>query len=151
VTEQSETDEQRADRLEIERDHAAGGHQYCGVTCETEMPSDMLRNFILAKGYPGTAGALDELLRRAALTPPDVAAVQPEPEAHPTTTSWICETEECDDQWMFLGASPDRSVIEERIARQQKRFPSWADGTPVRRRIVRKTTTYTVATEETPR
>jgi hypothetical protein len=65
VTEQPETDEQRADRLETEREHAAGNHQYCGVTCEVEMPSDMLRNFIVAKGYPGTAGALDELLRRA--------------------------------------------------------------------------------------
>ncbi|MFB7312937.1 hypothetical protein [Streptomyces sp. NPDC056192] len=69
MTEQPETDEQRADRLETERHHAAGDHQYCGVTCEAEMPSDMLRNFILAKGYPGTAGALDELLRRAAERP----------------------------------------------------------------------------------
>lgn len=82
MTEQPETDEQRADRLETERNHAAGDHQYCGVTCEAEMPSDMLRNFILAKGYPSTAGALDELLRRAALTPPDDAAVsQPDREA----------------------------------------------------------------------
>ncbi|NUU26026.1 MAG: hypothetical protein HOV68_31685 [Streptomycetaceae bacterium] len=68
-----ETDEQRADRLETERDHAAGDHQYCGVTCEAEFPSDMLRNGILAKGYPGTAGMLDELLRRVA-----TAAVLPD-------------------------------------------------------------------------
>ncbi|MCT2547379.1 hypothetical protein [Streptomyces atratus] len=65
-----ETDEQRADRLETERAHAAGDHQYCRLTCEVEMPSEMLRNFIIAKGYPGTAGALDELLRRAAATVP---------------------------------------------------------------------------------
>lgn len=62
-----ETDEQRADRLETERSHAAGNHAYCDVTCETESPSETLRNFILAKGYPGTGGALDELLRRAAI------------------------------------------------------------------------------------
>lgn len=61
-----ETEEQRVDREETERDHAAGDHQYCGATCEVEMPSVLLRNFIVAKGYPGTAGALDELLRRAA-------------------------------------------------------------------------------------
>ncbi|MER7046735.1 hypothetical protein [Streptomyces jumonjinensis] len=60
-----ESDEQREDREETERAHAAGDHGYCDVTCEVEMPSAMLRNFILAKGYPGTAGALDELLRRA--------------------------------------------------------------------------------------
>ncbi|MGW1436809.1 hypothetical protein ACWD7M_16360 [Streptomyces griseus] len=61
-----ETDEQREDRLEAERLHAAGDHKHCDETCEVERPSDHLRNFIVAKGYPGTAGALDELLRRAA-------------------------------------------------------------------------------------
>ncbi|MFH8483035.1 hypothetical protein [Streptomyces sp. NPDC018055] len=61
-----ETDEQREDRLEAERLHAAGDHKHCDETCEVELPSDHLRNFIVAKGYPGAAGALDELLRRAA-------------------------------------------------------------------------------------
>lgn len=67
-----ETDEEREQREDQEataRDHAAGDHQHCGVTCEVEMPTHHLRNFILAKGYPGTAGALDELLRRAAAPP----------------------------------------------------------------------------------
>ncbi len=54
------------DQHETERAHAEGEHAFCGVTCEVEFPTEMLRNFILAKGYPGTAGALDELLRRAA-------------------------------------------------------------------------------------
>ncbi|MFD6275810.1 hypothetical protein ACFWFI_09585 [Streptomyces sp. NPDC060209] len=62
---QPEADGERTDREEAERLHAAGDHQYCGATCEVEMPSVLLRNFIVAKGYPGTAGALDELLRRA--------------------------------------------------------------------------------------
>ena len=53
------------DRLETEQAHAAGDHGNCGVTCEVEYPSIQLRNFILAKGYPGTKGMLDELLRRA--------------------------------------------------------------------------------------
>ncbi|NUS13453.1 MAG: hypothetical protein HOY69_18965 [Streptomyces sp.] len=69
-----ETDEQRADREETERDHARGDHTYCGITCEVELPTEHLRNFILAKGYPGTAGALDELLRRAAVVLPAPAA-----------------------------------------------------------------------------
>lgn len=64
---QPETDEERADREETEREHAAGIHAHCGVTCEVELPTEHLRNFVLAKGYPGTAGALDELLRRASV------------------------------------------------------------------------------------
>ncbi|MFD5058231.1 hypothetical protein [Streptomyces sp. NPDC058394] len=64
--EEPETDEQRADRLETERSHAAGDHQYCGVTCEAEFPSVMLRNGILARAIPGSARMLDELLRRTA-------------------------------------------------------------------------------------
>jgi hypothetical protein len=62
---ESETDEQRADREETKRDHARGDHTHCGITCEAELPTEHLRNFVIAKGYPGTKGALDELLRRA--------------------------------------------------------------------------------------
>ncbi|MFB7845483.1 hypothetical protein ACFC34_00405 [Streptomyces sp. NPDC056053] len=65
--ETDEEREQREDREAIARNHAAGDHQHCGVTCEVKMPTDHLRNFVIAKGYPGTAGALDELLRRAAV------------------------------------------------------------------------------------
>ncbi|WAL93947.1 hypothetical protein [Streptomyces sp. Je 1-369] len=60
-----ETDEQRTDRLETERDHTRGDHTHCGLDCEVEMPTEHLRNFVIAKGYPGTKGALDELIRRA--------------------------------------------------------------------------------------
>ncbi len=68
--ETDEEREQREDREEAARLHAAGDHQYCDVTCETAMPTEAMRNFVIAKGYPGTAGALDELLRRAAAAPP---------------------------------------------------------------------------------
>jgi hypothetical protein len=64
-----ESDEERADREETERAHASGDHQYCGPTCEVEFPSDMLRNTILYQALPGSAGMLDELLRRAAVLP----------------------------------------------------------------------------------
>ncbi|MFI0242564.1 hypothetical protein [Streptomyces sp. NPDC016845] len=53
-------DEQRADREETERAHEAGDHEYCGLHCESQFPTEMLRN----SGYPGTAGMLHELLRR---------------------------------------------------------------------------------------
>jgi hypothetical protein len=59
--------------------HAEGEHEYCGPTCEVQFPSEQMRNFILAKGYPGTAGMLDELLRRAAAPP--AAVSQPGKEA----------------------------------------------------------------------
>ena len=73
----AETEEERADREETERDHARGDHTHCGITCEAEMPTEHLRNFVIAKGYPGTKGALDELLRRARAAA--VLAVLPEP------------------------------------------------------------------------
>lgn len=76
-----ETDDQRADREETEREHAAGIHTHCGLTCEVDLPTEHLRNFVIAKGYPGTKGALDELLRRAAASAPAAPAL--EPQDHP--------------------------------------------------------------------
>lgn len=70
-----ESDEQRTDRLETAKKHAAGMHEHCGVECETEFPSDMLRNGILARAVPGSATMLDELLRRAAQTPAGTPAM----------------------------------------------------------------------------
>jgi hypothetical protein len=77
-----ETEEQRADREETEREHAAGIHTHCGLTCEVDVPTEHLRNFVIAKGYPGTKGALDELLRRAAAASAPAAPVL-EPQDHP--------------------------------------------------------------------
>ncbi|WP_327435695.1 hypothetical protein OG279_09515 [Streptomyces sp. NBC_01201] len=104
-------------------------------------------------------GARHELARELSNTSPEVARrilgtteqadtmAAPEVEAHPTLTEWIGEVQEGDDAWMFLGENSDRAFIEKRVANHHKRFSSWADGTPVNRRIVRKTTTYTVADE----
>lgn len=69
--------ERAADERETAAQHARGEHEYCGPTCEAAFPSAQLRNFILAKGYPGTAGALDELLRRAAETVGPLAVAAP--------------------------------------------------------------------------
>jgi hypothetical protein len=54
------------DRHEQERAHADGEHAFCGITCEVQLPSELLRNAILYRAIPGSAGMLDELLRRAA-------------------------------------------------------------------------------------
>lgn len=61
--------EHAADEDETAAEHTRGEHEHCGPTCEIQFPSAALRNFILAKGYPGTASMLDELLRRAATEP----------------------------------------------------------------------------------
>ncbi|MGC5400187.1 hypothetical protein ACPXCP_31160 [Streptomyces sp. DT20] len=68
-------------------------------------------------------------------------AQQPETEAHPAQTEWIGEVLE-DDAWMYLGASPDRSVAEKRRASITRRHPD------AQTRTVRKTTTYTVAADQ---
>lgn len=53
-----------------EQAHAEGLHEYCGIACEVQMPTEPMYNFIVACGLPGTRGILDELLRRAALKGP---------------------------------------------------------------------------------
>lgn len=80
VTTGPETEEQRTDRMETERDHAAGDHRYCDITCEDMFPGQELRNAILARAIPGSATMLDELLRRAALAPPPARHVLTESE-----------------------------------------------------------------------
>lgn len=54
-----------ADRRETEAAHVAGDHGHCDVTCEAKFPSEQMRNFVVATGYPGTARMIVELERRA--------------------------------------------------------------------------------------
>lgn len=51
---------------EAEQAHARGEHRWCDITCREAMGTEEMTNFVVARGYPGTAGALRELLRRAA-------------------------------------------------------------------------------------
>lgn len=53
------------DTHEIEEAHAADDHQWCGITCEAEFTTEMLRNSILYRAIPGSANMLKELIRRA--------------------------------------------------------------------------------------
>lgn len=54
------------DAHEAAQSHARGVHRWCDVDCREAMGTVELTNFVVAKGYPGTAGALRELLHRAA-------------------------------------------------------------------------------------
>lgn len=72
----------------------------------------------------------------------DATGTAPE-KAHPDKVAWIAEAWE-GDRWMYLGTSPDRTRMEIRIAGLNFSHARWADGEPVRRRLVRATTTYTV-------
>jgi len=83
---------------EEEQAHADGEHQYCGITCETQMPSAPMYNSIVAHGIPGTRGMLDELLRRAAAgLLPTAEERQPAPDVvafrnpDKPSTLWCCE------------------------------------------------------------
>ena len=71
----------------------------------------------------------------------DTVAAPAEAEAHRPLTEWIAEVREYDGRWEYLGADPDRTVAEKRCASVTRRHPD----APTR--IVRKTTTYTVAAE----
>lgn len=66
---------ERCDTHETELAHAEGNHDYCGLTCETEFPSDMIRNTILFRAIPGSKNMLAELERRAQESSPQMAQV----------------------------------------------------------------------------
>lgn len=93
-------------------------------------------------------GGLDvarELRRLAA------EAQQPDTEtqAHPPIHAWRVETRDpLADQWAPGSHFAHRPNAVERLDAANRTAPLWNDGTPVERRIVRETTTYTV--EEPP-
>jgi hypothetical protein len=67
-----------------------------------------------------------------------------ETEAHPPLHRWRVEILDGED-WMPAGAlHADRNKALALLEAGHARRPTWADGTPVQRRIVRETTSYTV-------
>ncbi|MCX4786501.1 hypothetical protein OG369_09985 [Streptomyces sp. NBC_01221] len=76
---------------------------------------------------------------------PSVADTQPETEAHPAEHSWAAEMyDPLADEWV----PGTRYVVRDRAVNHLEHAstigPTWKDGTPVKRRLVRATTTYTV-------
>jgi hypothetical protein len=66
-------------------------------------------------------------------------------EAHPPYHRWYVETRDgVADQWAPGMRFTDRAKAVERYQALSENHPTWYDGTPVERRIVRETTTYSV-------
>jgi hypothetical protein len=87
---------------------------------------------------PGLLAAIEELRRMA-----DEA--QPATEARPPRHTWRVETRDpLADEWAPGSHFLSRQHAVERYETANSRAPRWKDGTPVERRIVRETTTYTV-------
>lgn len=72
----------------------------------------------------------------------------PADEAHPPIHSWRVEVLDGDEWMPASGLHADRDKAQQLLDNGTRRKPLWADGTPVQRRLVRETTTYTV--EPTP-
>jgi hypothetical protein len=66
-------------------------------------------------------------------------------EAHPPQHAWRVETRDpLANEWAPGSHFPRRQAAVERYETANRTAPLWRDGTPVERRIVRETTTYTV-------
>ncbi len=80
-----------------------------------------------------------ELRRMADETPPA------ETEAQPPHHRWYVETRDgVADEWVPGQRFTDRSEAAERYLTVSEHYPTWEDGSPVQRRFVRETTSYTV-------
>lgn len=92
----------------------------------------------------GVFGVGDRLRRMADEAQPAEA------EAHPTKRRWVIEILD-GDEWMPASSfRTDRSQALAQLHMARKQRPLWSDNTPVQRRFVRETTTYTVEAEHTP-
>lgn len=69
-------------------------------------------------------------------------------EARPPRDQWCVEVLGGGDEWAQMGsATATRQAAEAKRDAANKRYPKWADGQPVERRLVRETTTWTVEDE----
>ncbi|MFI1408831.1 hypothetical protein ACH4Y0_02660 [Streptomyces sp. NPDC020707] len=76
---------------------------------------------------------------------------QPTTEAHPAEHSWRAELHDpLADEWAPGTRYVDRDRAVNALAHARSVGPTWRDGTPTRRRLVRVTTTYTVEPETEP-
>jgi hypothetical protein len=62
----------------------------------------------------------------------------------PPDTSWYVEVFDGAGWLRDSRSFNDREFAVERLTSQQRVAPAWADGTPVQRRLIRETTTYTI-------
>jgi hypothetical protein len=112
------------------------------------------------EAYDREQGQLDEAARLQHRTVRDVAVglrrmadetPQPETQAQPPYHRWNVETRDAvADQWAPGTPITDHDKAVERYQHVTANWPTWKDGTPVERRLVRATTTYTVETQTEP-
>jgi hypothetical protein len=89
------------------------------------------------------AKKLDRLADEAAV--PGRTTDEAAGEAHPPYHRWYVETRDgLADEWAPGMRFTERAEAVERYETLNQRHPTWKDGTPVERRLVRETTTYTV-------
>lgn len=75
----------------------------------------------------------------------------PDAEAHPAEHTWAAELYDPDaDEWVPGTRYADRDRAVNALKRGRRISPTWRDGTPTQRRLVRVTTTYTVEPEAEP-
>ena len=114
-----------------------------GEIVAVDVPSSTPRPTAAAVAVSGTGAAL--LRRLAAETP------QPDTQAHPPYHRWYVETlDDLAGEWAPGMRFTDRDEAVERYQTVTQRHPTWKDSTPVKRRFVRETTTYTVEPEPQP-
>lgn len=70
--------------------------------------------------------------------------------AHPSVLRWRVEHVDGDEWVPASGMKTDRAEAVHLLNVGNKSRPLWADGTPVQRRLVRETTSYTVETALAP-
>lgn len=90
---------------------------------------------------PGTDGHLHQVIA-AALLP--LFAEERAAEAHPPIHRWRVEHIDGGEWVPASGLKENRDEAVAQLDAGKRARPLWADGSPVRRRLVRETTTYTV-------
>jgi hypothetical protein len=77
--------------------------------------------------------------------------VAAETEAHPPEHTWAAELHDpLADEWVPGTRYTVRDRAVNALTHAKRLGPTWADGTPTERRLVRATTTYTVEEPDTP-
>lgn len=112
-----------------------------------------IKQAVIHPGTPLFGGGMQHLM---AANEYDLAdAVLPlladEREAHPPMHRWHAEVLD-GDHWMpYSTAKSDRAAAVRLLRAGETSRPRWDDGTPVQRRLVRETTTYTAEDTEPAR
>ncbi|MBD9723481.1 hypothetical protein PV755_46535 [Streptomyces caniscabiei] len=120
-----------------------------------EEAADKLAEFIALHGptsrtVAGWTGA-EAFLRRMAVESAVVDRVAAETEAHPAEHTWAAELHDpLADEWVPGTRYTDRDRAVNALTHAKRLGPTWKDGTPTERRLVRATTTYTVEEPDGP-